>query len=95
MLTLYRTLLALRREHPALSHGPVSNVSATQAVLSYTRSSSSETFQLHLNLSDQPQPIVLPHALLTLTSHLDQRDVDLQNGYTLRPNEAILVEHQR
>ena len=92
MLALYRALLALRREHPALSHGAVANVTATGAVLSYTRSSPSQSFQVHLNLTGQPQPITLPHVLLTLTSYLDQDGVALHDGYTLRPNEAILVE---
>ncbi len=92
MLSLYRTLLALRREHSALSDGPISNVSSTAAVLSYTRSSPSQTFQIHLNLTGQYQPIQLPHVLLTLTSYLDQRNVSLYDGYALRPNEAILVE---
>ena len=91
-LALYRTLLSLRREHPALNEGPITNVSATGQVLTYTRSSASQTFRIFLNLSAEPQPVQVSPGLLTLTSYLDQSGVELDTHYTLRPNEAILTE---
>ena len=87
MLTLYRTLLRLRREHRALSEGPVTAVSATAAVLSYTRTS----LQIHLNLSGEYQQVQHPPATLLLTSVLDQANVVLNSGYALRPNEAVIL----
>ncbi len=90
ILTLYRTLLTLRRASPALTGGPVSDVSATDAVLSYTRTN----LQIHLNLTDTPQPVAHPNATLILTSYLDQSNIPLHSGYILRPNEAIILHLQ-
>ena len=87
MLALYRTLLKLRNEHPDLSTGSITDVSATDAVLTYTRGS----FQVLLNFSAQHQPTRIEPATLVLTSCLDQADVSLSTDYTLRPSEAIVL----
>lgn len=72
MLSLYRRLLALRRERRALQVGAVSEVKPTQgqqsAVLSYVRSHEGERIQVLLNLTNEPQPIVAPAGTVLLSS---------------------------
>ena len=92
MLALYRQLLHLRRQHPALYAGSVADISATDAVLSYTRRAGQQTFRIYLNLSDSWQSTPVAPSTLRLTSCLDQTGVSLGHEYTLRPNEAIVTE---
>ncbi len=92
MLTLYRLLLHLRREHPALDSGAITDTSSTDSVLSYTRHSGDQSFKIYLNLSDSWQATTVTPSTLRLTSYLDQSAVALGHEYTLRPNEAILTQ---
>ncbi|QHN04681.1 DUF3459 domain-containing protein [Granulicella sp. WH15] len=85
-LTLYRTLLTLRRNYPALSLGSIADVQSRDGVLSYRRTSADETIQIHLNFTDQPRPIPQSGRLL-LSSFVDTTDAPT----TLRPNEAIVL----
>ena len=55
--TLYRSLIALRRAHPALSAGTITNVTADGTVLRFERVSGDEAFQVVLNLSARPTQV--------------------------------------
>ena len=89
LFALYRTLLRLRRQSPALLSGDITHVSASSGVLTYTRG---DAFQIHLNLTAQPQSAPSPHGTLVLTSCLDQVNVCIRGHYLLRPGEAIVVQ---
>jgi alpha-glucosidase len=60
LLSLYRTLLALRRAHAALSVGDVTLVDAAEDVLAYQRRHAGERLLIALNLRDQARPLTLP-----------------------------------
>jgi len=67
MLVLYRSLLALRREHPALAIGdfalldpPGESPDAANDVLTYERSHGGERLVIVLNLSHGPRTVSLP-----------------------------------
>ncbi len=57
LLSLYRTLLALRRSHDALAIGDFTLVDAAENVLAYTRRHADECLLIALNLSDQTRPL--------------------------------------
>ncbi len=90
-LRLYQALLRLRRAQPELTLGSIENITNTDQTLTYTRA---QTFQIHLNLTDQPQQIQAPGTLL-LTSYLDQPETIITGPYTLRPNEALILRIPR
>ena len=94
MLKLYRRLLRMRREQPALHAGTVSAVSADNGVLSYTRSADSEdaAFAVHLNLTDQPQNVPCGYGKIILNSFCDDRDIAVSERLYLRANEGVILQ---
>jgi oligo-1,6-glucosidase/alpha-glucosidase len=60
VLSLYRSLLALRRSHDALAIGDVTLVDAAEDVLAYIRRHAGESLLIALNLSDQMRTLTLP-----------------------------------
>ncbi|QCI63918.1 alpha-amylase family glycosyl hydrolase [Phreatobacter stygius] len=60
ILTLYRQLLAIRREHPALAVGSFALLEADGDVLAYVRQLGAERLVVALNLGDRPQCLELP-----------------------------------
>ena len=60
LLLLYRTLLALRRSHDALSVGDFTLADAAEDVLAYQRRHADESLLIVLNLSDAARPLMLP-----------------------------------
>jgi alpha-glucosidase len=89
MLSLYRALLALRRESPALSRGGYRTFFVGEA-LAYLR----ENTLVALNLSAEPQTVPLGSRAgrLRLSSHLDGREDDVRGELRLRADEAVIVE---
>ena len=91
ILWLYRRLLTLRRATPALHSGEVLNVTAADGVLSYTRFGGGERYEVHLNLTDEPQMATAAPGKLVLTSYLDQAHADVGGAMGLRANEAVII----
>ena len=60
MLSLYRSLLALRRDNPALSVGEISGIHAEDEVLRYERHDGGRRFLIALNLCGEERRFVLP-----------------------------------
>ncbi|MDE2403649.1 MAG: DUF3459 domain-containing protein [Sphingomonadales bacterium] len=60
LLSLYRRLLALRRQHPALATGTIALCEAAPDVLAYTRESEAGRLFVALNLSHAPRPMPMP-----------------------------------
>jgi alpha-glucosidase len=89
ILTLYRTLLALRRAHSALHSGVIADVFARDGVLFYTRTLGEDRLQVILNLTGEPRRAEVPQGSVLLSSHLD-READSVTD--LRPNEALILK---
>jgi len=56
----YRTMLAYRRQHPALARGGIKTLDAPEGILAFTRSADGETMFCAFNMTDQPQIYALP-----------------------------------
>jgi alpha-glucosidase len=94
MLNFTRTLLQLRRAHPALSVGSWHPVASEGAVLAYERRHGDDRLLVALNLSDTPQTLALPGWANNLTPAITTPGHDLRvEGTTLplAPNQGILL----
>ena len=67
MLTLYRRLLALRRETPALVTGTLHMLDAPPGVLAFARDADGRQVRVLLNLTDTPQPMAWDGTVLLST----------------------------
>lgn len=91
ILSLYRTLLSLRRSHAALSNGDFTLVDSDDDVLAFERKHGDEHLLIALNLSEQTRSLPVPSkaALVTvLCSTASPRAID----GTLAPNEGLLLQ---
>jgi alpha-glucosidase len=105
MLTLYRRLLALRRTHPALHAGAISEVRAKHGVLSYVRScdlgsalgsdpgsEDDAHFQVLLNLTNDIQTVSCDEGRIVLTTILDGEGAPVRGSIVLEAGEGLLVQ---
>ncbi|MEJ7833316.1 MAG: alpha-amylase family glycosyl hydrolase [Nocardioides sp.] len=98
-LSLYRRLLALRNERPALRGGDIefgASSAAGDGVLAYERRDQEERLLVVLNLTDQPRVLPGSVAGTTLLSTGDRQPGD-QTGpvIDLAPDEGLLVDITR
>ncbi|KLU06726.1 Maltodextrin glucosidase [Rhodopirellula islandica] len=98
LLSLYQTLLSLRRSHPALVIGDLVHLDSANDVLCFERQHGEERLWIALNLSDQPQPMPRPQeaaqatSLFTLLCSTSKpRPLD----GTLAPNEGLLLQRRK
>ena len=95
MLTLYRALLALRREQPALLFGEIYDVTPVGEnefpVLTYRRSDGEERVQVLLNLSAQPQTVPCPAGRILLSTKAGRLPGQVSGSVTLDPDEGVVV----
>ncbi len=90
MLSLHRTLLVLRRRHPALSVGSLALVAADDEVLAYERRDGDERLLIVLNLGQAERRLTLPDEARiddVLASTLPLRAMD----GTLLPDEGLVL----
>lgn len=99
LLSLYQTLLAVRRKHAALSVGSFAIVDSAPNVLAFARRHGDQRLLIALNLSDQPQPLPTPEGTVigqqvcstanmhaTTLPHLDG-ELDANEGLILQLRE--------
>lgn len=92
MLSLYRTLLALRRQEPALQLGAFERIDAGHPeVLAYERRLEDRALLVALNFGAEPCTATLPTGGRVLASTAE-RDSSLPSMVELGPYEGILVE---
>jgi alpha-glucosidase len=91
ILNLYRRLLALRCENPALHSGSISCVKATSGILSYRRQLGPQSLQVLLNLTDDIQRITCKSGRVLLTTILDGEGGRISGLTILEPGEGLLI----
>ena len=96
-LQLYRRLLALRREHPALHLGAISDVTTEGTVLRFCRQeqgkgNAGQKFQVLLNLSQEPAVAQCQRGRVVLTTLLDGEGGLVDGPVTLEAGEGLLIE---
>lgn len=93
MLSLYRSLLKLRRAHRAISVGSFRLVHAEGGVLAYARQFERSEFLIALNMTDRTQPVAFGVQIkqVMLSTYLDDPAVCLTGPLELRPHEGLTL----
>jgi alpha-glucosidase len=94
MLSLYRSLLDLRRSEPALSVGTYVAVAASDGILAYERRHADRRLLIALNFRAESQPLEIAGSAngCLLSTYLDQVQPTTGLSLMLRPHEGIVVE---
>ncbi|MCA9603878.1 MAG: DUF3459 domain-containing protein, partial [Myxococcales bacterium] len=87
----YRELIALRRRHPALTHGALHLLETDDAVFAYERATSDERIVVAINTAATTRTLVLQGSANVLLSNARERDATLEQSVSLAPNEAVLL----
>jgi alpha-glucosidase len=92
MLALYRRLIRLRHDSPALSEGTFEPARSVDNTLVYLRRCGSEEVRVFLNIGDTIQHISVPDYSRTLLStYLDRAETPVARRLELRPNEGAIL----
>jgi alpha-glucosidase len=92
ILTLYRRLIVLRREHPALSIGAYVGRGVEGNVLWFERHHAATRLIVALNLAREPSALHLPaDARLLLSTHLDREGEPVGLDLALRSDEGVVL----
>ncbi len=96
ILALYRRLIALRRHHPALHAGTITEIRAERGILRYERHSPIASVPARLlvlaNLTDDLQTTQVPPSRVLLTTLLDGDGAVSTGPFTLEAGEGVLLE---
>ena len=95
VLTLYRRLLGLRREHAALAIGSYCTVpTEPDTVFAYERSHAEATIRVILNFGDEAHDLILPEGsrwTLLLSSHSGRTGERAAGHVTLAGAEGLIL----
>jgi alpha-glucosidase len=94
VLALYRRLIALRAEKPALHSGAYGEVLWDDHVLAYSRQSGTERFLIVLNFTGKPRTFEQGglRGRIALTTALDRNSEPVAEKLLLRAHEGVIVE---
>ncbi|GAC1355249.1 MAG: alpha-amylase family glycosyl hydrolase [Acidobacteriaceae bacterium] len=92
VLSLYRQLLLLRRQFPALHAGSITEVHAADGVLSYQRTGGGQRLLVLLNLTGDTRTLDTPKGRILLTTILDGAGAEVGGSFILEAGEGVLLE---
>lgn len=95
MLSLYRSLILLRKREPALAIGRYEALDVGPSVFAYVREHGSRRLAILLNLTAEPQRVTLPAdaraGTVLLSTSAVQPGATLDRLSHLRPNEGVIL----
>ena len=93
ILTLYKRLLEVRREHLALSIGHYAQRQCKGNVMVYERSNEAERLLIALNFGHDTERVQLPGAAgkAVMSTHLDRAGEKVDANSVLRPDEGLII----
>ncbi len=91
MLTLYRSLIALRRVSPALAVGDYVPVRADDDVLAYRRVLEGEEFEVVLNLGGRTRTVPVTGGVVRVGTHPDRVGERVGSTVSLRADEGVVL----
>ncbi|WP_458757636.1 alpha-amylase family glycosyl hydrolase [Afipia sp. TerB] len=96
LLWLYRSLIALRRREPALTHGDYQPRRSHNDVLTYARKLDETEIIIGLNIANEPREWRWAGTgTLLLSTHLDRDEQPLKGPTLLRADEGLIVRMER
>ena len=91
MVSLYRALLALRRQHPALAEGRIDQVTAQGPVLSFRRIAEGERLAVLANTGSTPATAAAFPGEIVLSTRGDRLNERVAQTLALRADEAVIL----
>lgn len=91
-LKLYRRLIHLRREYPLLVSGRISDISAEDHVLRFTRSSPEKRLRVVLNMGPEPAHVEEGGGILLTSTHMDRGSDHVPGVLELRAGEGVILD---
>jgi alpha-glucosidase len=92
LLHLYRRLIALRREEPALTEGGIEGVRGDGDCLSFLRTAGKRRLHIAVNLGGQSQAVNLyTSGAVLLSTQRDRGGQPVSGAVELRPHEGVIV----
>jgi alpha-glucosidase len=92
ILALYRRLIALRREHVALSIGDYVPGGVEGDAFWYERRLGEQRFMVVLNFAHEGSAVRLPRdSRILLSTHLDRETEPIGTDLVLRPDEGVVL----
>jgi alpha-glucosidase len=93
LLHLYRRLLQLRREEPALIGGGYRPLRSRHDILMYQRMLAERTLLVALNTAHEPRKLVWEgQGTLLISTCLERQGAQLQGPLLLGPDEGIVLK---
>ena len=92
ILNLYRHLIELRRNNPALTYGAIEAVGVEGKILRYERHQGDERVAIALNLGHEPAQVSHPAGQVLLSTYLDRAGENVDESVSLRADEGIVVQ---
>lgn len=91
MLHLYRRLIQLRRNYPALVSGKLQNVKAAKSLLSYQRHEGDVLLAVALNVGHEPLQSDVGVGSIIACTHLEREGNNTAGMVELQPGEGLVV----
>lgn len=95
ILNLYRELIRLRKQTPALTSGDYAPLAAEGDLLLYRRTSGDKSFVIALNLGAEPVAVTSTSigsgSEILLSSFLDRQHESVEGSLDLRGNEGVII----
>ena len=91
MLSLYRTLIALRNSHAALNSGAVEGVRSEGSILRYERTGSGERFAVVLNLGEVETDVAAGAGRIVVSTQMSRQDEVVGSTLKLLPFEGVVL----
>ena len=91
ILHLYRELIRLRKQMPALHSGDYEPLRSHNDILTFRRFTASESLTIALNLTHEPRRIDCADGYLVFSTHLDRKDLHVAHFLLLRPDEGVII----
>ena len=93
ILQLYRNLLRIRRQTPALHSGDYAPIRSRDDILIYQRYTEEERLTIGLNISHEARRLPLPgQGTIILSTHLDRSQCQVAEAVILRPDEGMIIQ---
>jgi alpha-glucosidase len=92
MYALYRKLIQLRRNHPALVNGKIEAVEADGHLLRFTRTSEGDSLVVGLNLGTEAVPISVPSAVVIACTGMDREGEAVRGHINLQGGEGLIMK---
>jgi alpha-glucosidase len=93
ILNLYRELIRLRKQTPALHSGDYAPLRSQNDILAYERFTATERYRIALNITHEPRRAEIDGGgTVALSTYLDRRSLQLTTPLLLRPDEGVIVK---